>query len=779
MKTIKHILLALVLVSVLVASLAFSVYATEEEPVEPERTVVASGGSAANGAFATLYDDGVVEITPHPQASAGDYTLDLNGYFLNATGLLTVHKAEIKEIHVVNGTNESGEAVNFIEWKGHIQDFPELTAITFPSTLVHFSQYYSTFSGLPKLNTFGPTGTATGTCDLRTVCLNQFSYSSKFIGSDFKKVYLTDKYCSSHTAYQRIPSNFCENNVNLGFVYMGQQVRDFQYTADAFKGCPVKVVLLGNNQGKYTSKNDLKNSYFGEGTIVLGNEYGMTSGVFDSWKTTCTNYGYEFRNGGVLNNYIYWLDGTTLYTQVMPGETGEEIQLGAWDAWNSTTASNWEYFLKTYCTAITTHEILNASYCEKEITSVRGIISGGAINTVIFPDSVTHFTSRATGYGANGLYTFGKKSTVQTGVVDFTGLNYADNESYSKQSFAGGTFTSLVIAEGQTGIYQKQFMNNTALTTVTIPSTVTHIDTLAFSGCTNANLVINIDNFKELVTVAADAIPETATVVYLTSPESAIAEEDIGFQIRTTDYAGLRARFTVDLSKTNEGFTLVEYGTVAGSAAKFTGGAETVKIDAAGAVPQTIWSEADGWVGTVDSYDPGVSVTFYYTVTYKGDEAATYGGMELYMRAYQIWEAEDGTQLVIYTDYAGGKAVDLATTAAVSYVTNPNGYDDAVCWDVIALHNVLDTGVSPDADTATYYVIDAGSLGGVLVYRGYGDLFMPDGDSSTYSTILLHGIGGSFTYNETYFNRLAPDATVKVVNPEATESATGWTGLYV
>ena len=143
-----------------------------------------------------------------------------------------------------------------------------------------------------------------------------------------------------------------------------------------------------------------------------------------------------------------------------------------------------------------------------------------------------------------------------------------------------------------------------------------------------------------------------------------------GYQVRTSQYAGLRSRFTVNFDAAlANGATLVEVGAVAGIAEK--GELSVVKTadgyKGVNGVATTIWK--DGALAVEDEKiftAEDEKLHFAYTVTFEGASGnKTNYETELQFLAYAVIEVE-GTEFVVYADMTSQTFGDTVSMLEVS-----------------------------------------------------------------------------------------------------------------
>lgn len=245
------------------------------------------------------------------------------------------------------------------------------------------------------------------------------------------------------------------------------------------------------------------------------------------------------------------------------------------------------------------------------------------------------------------------------------------------------------------------------------------IDASAFTGVSGLTIKVYSDLDKENMEKALTAAGVSATVE-TTKVEEPGGGETVsipnvitadGFMLRTQSYNGLRALFSFDEDKAaavaqETGYTLVEYGAVAASAANYTlaGSAEALLGMANGKSIQRIVIFADDDTGLNKYVDVDEK---QYCVAVR-DFAGANTLKEIYVAGYAIWS--NGTDTVItsseYVTKAGKNTISLYTLTLEMFkagVINSQMADEICVWDVLknGAFSVTETETKAPSDLLT------------------------------------------------------------------------------
>lgn len=249
--------------------------------------------------------------------------------------------------------------------------------------------------------------------------------------------------------------------------------------------------------------------------------------------------------------------------------------------------------------------------------------------------------------------------------------------------FAGCTSLRNITIPEQTTTIKSTAFKGTALRDITIPASVTSINTSAFEGCTSlksvfiesetTNLIIDFDAFcgcsditffcknAEVAEYIGEMLSESgATDARAVSLDGGMSIE--GLAVRVSGYNGLRTHFKFDQTKTNEGFTLVEYGTLCASSDKFDCYEETIdSLIAAGDVADSGIVKVKVWDGEdyCDRVDYSDLSGVKFTVTVVKFTEQLYD-RTIKMVGYEIWQDESGEKYAIFTKYDNRDYEDIS-----------------------------------------------------------------------------------------------------------------------
>ena len=342
-------------------------------------------------------------------------------------------------------------------------------------------------------------------------------------------------------------------------------------------------------------------------------------------------------------------------------------------------------------------------------------------------------------FNADGTYTgefeedvidlrgFDTVTAYKTPAVYFTYL-LNNSDGFTKAIWFSSILSGDVDVAGV--IDQRSFYGAKSLETLVIPASVTleRIETKAFSGCSalkvievkgavSADMVIvNKDAFtgvsgltikvyneidKANMEAALAAAGVSGVTVETTKVEDGGDEGgDVsipnvitadGFMLRTKEYNGLRALFSFDEDKAaniaaETGYTLVEYGALASSAASYdaAGDAETLFGRANGKSIQRLVIFAEDGTGLNKYVDVDAK---QYCIAVR-DFAGANTLKDIYVTGYAMWS--NGTDTVItFSDYitkTGKNTISIYTLTLEMYkagVVNAQLADEVCVWDVL------------------------------------------------------------------------------------------------
>lgn len=442
------------------------------------------------------------------------------------------------------------------------------------------------------------------------------------------------------------------------------------------------------------------------------------------------------------------------------------------------TASPWETFWKKYKDEVVSIVIENKGDCEISSIAV-GMNNSSSLKSVIYPVTVTGI-GRGGGYafiGDSALTTLGPVGTLE-GVVDLTNIKSVNWDNYNTKYFMRGcssvtevrlpsdliqifgnmfegctSLKRIEIGEKVSSFVDNAFLNCTALREIVFNGTTINNAT-AFSGCTSLEKVTFSTN---LTSISEGVFEENPDIVFYVPDDSYAlkwAKENgknyevippskgivfDGYNVRTTDYNGLRAIFFFDKDaiKLNPTYTLLEYGAFVTSAEnKALHGSEltytyengtltTYAPEGATIAPVYTTQGGSGAItgnrldNPRDPVSKSNSVYFALSVVDFEDNFTS----AVYIAGYEIWVGRSGEIKVIYTDYADDLSHDANYVYTSLYETYlgiyKTGLVDASVDEDGILTDVLRNGGAVTLDGSLYTVSDAKAAN----VEGFGDSF--------------------------------------------------------
>ena len=402
-------------------------------------------------------------------------------------------------------------------------------------------------------------------------------------------------------------------------------------------------------------------------------------------------------------------------------DNGSVWKFGYWVSKNADKIRELE--IRTVKTGAT---IYSCCYYYDFMSSVESVKVDSKINVNYTNDKVGSFYQMESlislGHGdfaADGSFT---ATTYRAGIVDVTGFKSAAADKLGYM-FYNNTGIKTVITPR---IDVQMFDGATKLQSVTVPAefTLSVIPAKAFNGCGALEYVIIEGAVDSAITVASDAFTGTSGVTAVvqtaadkTTLETALTKagasvtvilaseyvKDVanaivaeGFSVRMKGYTGLRGLFSFDetVASVNEyeGFTLVSYGVIASSYARF--------VNEFGGDGDALFAEARKQTNSALKYVPvynadGTGANKYVDYATKTfcvsltNIASGNALSDIYMAGYAIWADKYGNEAYTLTTHRmsdGEKAVNLyEITLGLTKdgIINSENTDDVCFWQTL------------------------------------------------------------------------------------------------
>ena len=331
-------------------------------------------------------------------------------------------------------------------------------------------------------------------------------------------------------------------------------------------------------------------------------------------------------------------------------------------------------------------------------------------------------------------------TTYKTGVVDITGLSSAPAGKLGYIFLNSTAITTAVVPrldvsmfKGAVKLQSVTIPKDYTLTTIAknvfkdckaleyiiiegaVDSSIT-IDSTAFSGTVGVTAVVQTAADKTalenaLTTAGATSVTVILANEYVKEVANAIIAE--GFSVRMKDYTGLRALFSFDdvVASVNEyeGFTLVSYGVIASTYARFVNDFNSDE-DALFAEARKNTNKAIKYVpvynadGTgANKYVDYATKTFCVSLTNIAPDNAL---SDIYMAGYAIWVDGNGNEAYTLTTYRmpdAEKAVNLYEITlglTKNGLINSENTDDVCFWQTLK-NGALRTNTFNTANNST------------------------------------------------------------------------------
>ena len=219
-----------------------------------------------------------------------------------------------------------------------------------------------------------------------------------------------------------------------------------------------------------------------------------------------------------------------------------------------------------------------------------------------------------------------------------------------------GSIKSVSISSSVTSIDSYAFYGCSSLTNVTIPNSVTKIGSSVFDNCYDLeNIYIYRDSYAEEYCLANETLK--TKLKYIPTEIEFMSFE--GYQVRDTEYNGLRSRFIVDLTAMPtlevDGFEVIEYGTIFASTEKLTENGDdfTVFKNDSGVYDTLSYGKLIPimkYSSLVGNYITKNSEQLIFACTVTNFSKSNFD-KEVSIRGYAVLSDADGNEYVVYCDY--------------------------------------------------------------------------------------------------------------------------------
>lgn len=470
---------------------------------------------------------------------------------------ITFNSASLTDLNIANLTNLNTITSTGNSYTEITLDSSSLTQITFSSNTslttvetlnLSTACIQATFTGCTSLTTFGPAGTTTGTCDLRSLKSNANTYSfnqcafTKLIGTTSTNTAVTTLYFDNNnmTYTTGTPMDltwvggtscqiYFQNNTNLAAV----DITGVTMTQFIMQGCTgLTMVDIGGGvttEADFAGNTTVTSINMGSTSCTTCDISGCTS--LTTFKINSNTTLTTINIGSITTLLYFWAYGCTALTKVDTGATAADTaDLG-------TNTSLLQFWLDS-CSSIKYVEVPNLTLgCNVNFTNT------GLLHNSANPLDLSGIT------GSCSVFLGGCTLLEEIYLGSCSSI-----VTFSINPSTGSAFALDTVDTGATPTGTLDFSNLTSLATLYIHNTAA--DTIDISGCTSLNLYQGASNSSlTLMEVGTISSPTT----FNCSSSSSLAKINTsGTGAGVADVSNFTSVVTMNLSACafTNGFTL-------------------------------------------------------------------------------------------------------------------------------------------------------------------------------------------------------------------------------